>query len=101
MRAEPIMAPCRRSDGRYELSLIANPRLWVIYRPGVPLRYASWSFGADDEFRRLATTTAKSFGRACIDCGYLEFEHNIDGEEKAPCRQFRVARSPRADKGGG
>lgn len=27
-------------------------------------------------------------GVACADCGYLSFEHYIDGDEKAPCAEF-------------
>jgi len=49
---------------------------------------ATWSYGSGEVFRREATEMIRSFGRACRSCSYLELEHNIDGEEKAPCRMF-------------
>ena len=47
-----------------------------------------------DEYVTLMTPGFKaaveeaSLGVACRKCGYLEFEHNVDGDEKAPCRGF-------------
>lgn len=81
-------------DGTYRVSTGSDGMQWVQWDPRRSFRFATWSYGAGETFRREATELATGLGFACLACGYLEFEHNIDGEEKAPCGGFVDRQAP-------
>lgn len=77
----------RLPSGRYHASGW-NPTDHAEWDPRRKLPHqAEFLFGASDRFRRELRQL--DLGRACWDCGYLEVEHNITGEEKAPCGGYR------------
>lgn len=82
----PVTAPCRHPDGTYRVFLLADDSQWAKWDPHFWPSHRTYSPGATDAFRREVEKT--DWGRACRVCCYLEFEHNIDGDEKAPCGGF-------------
>lgn len=73
----------RRADGLYVLRDAQSGR-HVVWDPRRGLlrgvRFPSNSFKRHALKLRL--------GVACRGCGYLYFEHNIDGDDRAPCNEF-------------
>src|SRR4029078_4196910 len=80
-REERLILVERLPDGRYRASRGNDWAEWhPTERPDRAVSMATKAFKR--ELRDLG------LGLGCTKCSYLKSEHNIDGEEKAPCDGF-------------
>lgn len=84
MSNDEIIAISRLADGRYRAERGSD---WIEWYPSVKPGTAVHRGESSSEFRQGLRNL--DLGIACTACGYLEFEHNIDGEERAPCDEFK------------
>lgn len=75
----------RLSSGFYRAQG-SGPCEWAQWDPKAAIADGDFFPEASAIFR--SALRGLSLGPACLACGYLEFEHDIDGEEKAPCEGF-------------
>ncbi len=83
--------------------ILVERLLGGFYRASRGACVLTWDPATEPPTRALTPTTTKAFlrdlrdldlGAACTSCGYLYYEHHIDGEERAPCNDFAATPPP-------
>lgn len=70
----------RLRDGTYRADFGTDGTQWAEWDPRQARQRITYSAGALSVFKR--DLAELGLGRACSSCGYLEFEHNIDGAKR-------------------